>query len=319
MPNIPPGAYDLYASLPDNTAYGPQAPPGPGVAGRSFGRVAIDVGDTDVTDVTVAVHRGIDVAGRLVVDGRPVSFPNAHIVLAPDDSATRINIYQQVGRSEAVIGPDGSFQIPAVPEAAYRVQVTLGGPGPAQRGRGGLAGLDPESTAELLSQAQSGADLQLLLEQARGRATAQTAAQPPVNAYVLDVRQNGVSIYDNGIVIGTGNVNPIDVYVSSNPGGISGSVLGANQRPAANATVVLVPPSERRKNQDLYRTATTGNDGKFTMTGLPPGEFKLFAWQTLNGTPYLNPNFMALYEGRGTSVSVFAGGLLTAEVPLITE
>jgi hypothetical protein len=95
--------------------------------------------------------------------------------------------------------------------------------------------------------------------------------------------------------------------------------MGANQRPAANATVVLVPPPQRRRNADLYRTTTTGPDGKFAMTGVPPGEFKLFAWPSLNGSPYLNPNFMAIYEARGASVSIFAGGQLTAEVPLIPQ
>jgi hypothetical protein len=319
MPNVPPGAYDLYASLPDNQSYGPQAPPGPGGAGRSFGRIPIDVGDADLTDVSITVRRGIDVDGRLVVDGRPVSFPNAHIVLQPDDSSIRIPVYQQVGRSEAQIAPDGSFHFSAVPEAAYRVQVILGGPGPAQQARGALAGLSPEIIAELQAQAQAGGDVQFLLQQARGAAAAQAAAQAPVNAYVADVRQNSVSIYDTGMVIGAAPVNPIDIFVESNPGGITGTVMGASQKPAANATVVLVPPPQRRRNPDLYRTATTNADGKFTFTALQPGEFKRFAWPLLNGTAYMNPNFMAAYEARGTSVNIFAGGQLTTEVPLIQE
>jgi hypothetical protein len=55
------------------------------------------------------------------------------------------------------------------------------------------------------------------------------------------------------------------------------------------------------------------------LNSLPPGEYKLFSWPLLNGTPYLNPAFMAIYEGRGTSVSILAGGALTAEVLLIPQ
>jgi hypothetical protein len=323
MPNVPPGSYDLYASLPDNgtvIAARGALRGAAAAAGRSFGRVAVEVGEVDVNDVTVTIRRGIDVAGRLFVDGRPVSFPNAHIQLLPDDSAARNNMYQQLAQSEAQIGPDGSFVFPTVPEAAYRVQVTLGGPGPAQRSGGGaLAGLPPEIIAEIQAEAQAGGNPQALLERARGLAAAQAAAQAPVNAYVSDVRQGGVSIYDTGLVIGSAPVNPIDIIVESNPGGISGTVMGANQRPATNATVVLVPAPQRRRNADLYRTALSGPEGKFTMNSLPPGEYKLFAWPTLNGTPYLNPNFMAIYEEKGTSVSILAGGLLTAEVPLIPQ
>jgi hypothetical protein len=324
MPNIPPGSYDLYASMPDNGAVNPLAAArgfavaAAAAAGRSFGRVAVDVGEGDVSDITVTVRRGIDVIGRLIVDGRPVNFPNAHIQLQPDDSAARNNIYNQLAQAEAQVSPDGTFVFANVPEAAYRVKVTLGGPGPAQR-QGALAGLPPEIIAEIQAEAQAGGNPQALLERARGLAAAQAAAQAPINAYVADVRQNSVSIYDTGLMIGSAPVNPIDVIVESNPGGIVGTVMGANQRPAANASVVLVPAPQRRRNADLFRTTVSGPDGKFTLNSLPPGEYKLFSWPLLNGTPYLNPAFMAIYEGRGTSVSILAGGALTAEVLLIPQ
>lgn len=316
LANVPPGSYELFASLPDNGGYGPQQLPGAGTNGRSFGRVSVDVGDTDVSDVTVTVHRGVDVHGRVIVDGHPERLAGAHIVLQPDDASARINIFQQLSRSEAEIAEDGSFTFPAVPEAAYRVQITLGGLGPAARGRG-AAGLDQETIQQILSQAQSGGDLQTLLAQARGRLEA-TAAPPP-NAYVADVRMNGASIYDSGLVVGAGFTGLIDVFFQTGPGGIAGRVLGSDQKPVATANVILVPAQSRRRNPDLYRTATTDADGTFTMTGLPPGEFKVFAWQTLGGAPYLNPAFMARYEERGSAVTIFGGGQTSLDVALIPE
>jgi hypothetical protein len=134
-----------------------------------------------------------------------------------------------------------------------------------------------------------------------------TACRPPSEA---SVRPNAV---------GSGAVNPIDVCVETNAGGVAGTMMGSDQRPAANATVVLAPPMARRGKADLCRKVTSGEDGKFTMTGLAPGDCNLFAWAALNGAQYPNPNYMANNEARGAAVSIFAGGRLSAEVFLIKD
>jgi hypothetical protein len=319
MLNVPPGSYDLYASLPDNTAFAPQMGPGQGGAGRSFGRIPIEVRDSDIEDITITVHQGTDIPGRLIVDGRPTALPGTHITIQPDDSAYRVPVYQMVGRFEPQVGADGSFVIPAVPEAAYRVDVTFGGLGPAQRGRGVAAGLDQNTVQAIVAQAQAtGGNLQQMLADARGRIEANAPAPNP-NAYVADVRQNGVSIYDTGFAVGAADVHALDVFVNTNGGGVTGTVVGPDQKPVAGARVVLVPPAQRRRNPSLFKSATSGADGRFNFTGLPPGEFKLFAWQSMNGEAYRNPTFLAPFEERGVGVSIFAGGQLTTEVPVIAQ
>jgi hypothetical protein len=41
---------------------------------------------------------------------------------------------------------------------------------------------------------------------------------------------------------------------------------------------------------------------------VPRGDYKLFAWEVLPNTAYMNAEFMAKYESLGQAVTVSAGG-----------
>jgi hypothetical protein len=123
--NVPPGSYVLYASLPDLSGYSASAPPGQAVDPVAFGRTSIVVGNSDLQAVTIRVHQGVSVQGRLTVDGAPPAPGTVEIALRSDDSAFGIPVYQQVGRFRPVISVGGGFTIPAVPEGRYRLAVTM--------------------------------------------------------------------------------------------------------------------------------------------------------------------------------------------------
>jgi hypothetical protein len=67
------------------------------------------------------------------------------------------------------------------------------------------------------------------------------------------------------------------VFVDTGAGRIEGAVTRAEQKPAPNTLVVLVPPQGRRQNPLLYRSARTDNQGLFKMENVPPGEYTLLA------------------------------------------
>jgi hypothetical protein len=84
---------------------------------------------------------------------------------------------------------------------------------------------------------------------------------------------------------------------------------------------VLVPRESRRQNLLLYRTAQSDNSGNFTMNGIAPGDYKLFAWESVQNTAWMNTEFVAAFENRGLAVSVSATGSTpaTIEVKLIPK
>jgi hypothetical protein len=84
-----------------------------------------------VDGVTIVVHQGVDVKGRVTIDGQPPAANSIRVSLTPDDSASRVvetqmaNVIGQVTQYPPRIEPDGSFTIPVVPEGHYRLQVSF--------------------------------------------------------------------------------------------------------------------------------------------------------------------------------------------------
>jgi hypothetical protein len=273
--NVPPGSYDLYATLPDPRGWGPTQPPGRARQPRAYGRTSIDVIAGDVNGVVVSVRTGLDVKGQVFFDGTPASnTSDLSVSLQPADSSAGVAVYNQVGKFQPTIEPDGSFVIPAVPEAKYRLQPTV--------------------------------------------SFALTAADLPRNAYVADVRQGGSSIYDDGLHIGTTLPGSIEVLIRTDGSEIQGTVARADQQPLpAETTVVLVAPLNRRQNPALYKTEFSDAQGKFSIRGVPPGQYKLFAFERIPAGAHLNTDFMKAYEDRGVSIAVSAGAVLSQAVTLI--
>jgi hypothetical protein len=139
----------------------------------------------------------------------------------------------------------------------------------------------------------------------------------PEDAYVADIRMGNESIFDNGFVVGDRAPETIDVMLKSGSLSIAGAVVDASGKPASSATVVIVPASNRRQNPSLYRAVKIDGNAEFELNDLAPGEYKLFAWDTVPNTAYMNSAFLAKYESFGLSVNLVAGGNLTFDLTLI--
>jgi hypothetical protein len=124
------------------------------------------------------------------------------------------------------------------------------------------------------------------------------------------------SVYDDGLVAGP-DTGQIDVIVNSNGAQVQGSVRDAGQKPFAFATIALVPAPRRRQNLALYKTVASDANGNFTIQGIAPGEYKLFAWDSARSNIFLNPDFIADHETEGESITVPEGGRITAALKLI--
>jgi hypothetical protein len=141
----------------------------------------------------------------------------------------------------------------------------------------------------------------------------------PATAYLADIRQGSSSVYDDGLVVGSERLTPVDVVVSTNAGSLEGNVSGAGDKPAAGNAVVLVPAENRRQNSALYTIVRSDAQGHFTMTRLAPGRYTLYAWENVPYGAYQNAEFMSKYEGRGTSVVIEAGARATLNLKSIPD
>jgi len=103
--------------------------------------------------------------------------------------------------------------------------------------------------------------------------------------------------------------------IAANGGSIEGVVDG---RETAAATVVLVPRPSRRAVQSDFKSAPVNPAGAFSLRGLAPGRYQLFAWDKVPDSAWLNPEFMSHWEGRGQSISLEPGGTVNVRTRLLS-
>jgi protocatechuate 3,4-dioxygenase beta subunit len=109
----------------------------------------------------------------------------------------------------------------------------------------------------------------------------------------------------------------LDLLVSYKGGTVEGMVVEKekdvdtdhvnNDHPVANAAVVAVPEEKYRKLPDRFVTASTDQHGRFTMRGLAPGSYRLYAWQDMEEGVWRDPDFLKSQEANGTALKVEEG------------
>ncbi len=108
----------------------------------------------------------------------------------------------------------------------------------------------------------------------------------------------------------------LQIVVSSNGAQVSGAVSEDNHPHAA--TVVLVPDSEElRRSPRMYRSTQAQDQGKFVFKGVPPGSYKLFAFDEVEPNAWLDPDFLKPVEALGEPISVAEGDQATRQLMLV--
>lgn len=111
------------------------------------------------------------------------------------------------------------------------------------------------------------------------------------------------------------------LVVSTRGGTIEGAVVEKekdvdNDHPVPNATVVAVPEEKYRKLPDRFVTGSTDQHGRFTIRGMAPGSYTLYAWQDLEDGVYRDPDFLKSQESNGTAAKVEEGSDQKIELKL---
>jgi hypothetical protein len=140
----------------------------------------------------------------------------------------------------------------------------------------------------------------------------------PPNYYVASAKMGNTDVSAN-LHIDAAAVQPLTIVISPNAGIIDGRVLDSAQRPSPGTTVVLVPEPSRRKRFDLYRTAATDTTGRFHLEGIIPGNYKVFAWETIEENSWQDPDVIRLYEDQGKPVRINDASRETMELSVLVQ
>ena len=140
----------------------------------------------------------------------------------------------------------------------------------------------------------------------------------PEEYYVKSVQEGGSEVLASGLTI-THSQPPssLEIGLSSDGGRVDGSVL-RGQNPVPGSWVVLAPDPPFREREEMFSMKAADGTGRFSLLGLPPGNFKIFAWEPVDGTNYSDPDLLEAFENRGTPVHISEREQQTVQVELIT-
>jgi hypothetical protein len=133
-------------------------------------------------------------------------------------------------------------------------------------------------------------------------------SETPDDCYVLSIQYGGRDVPDSGIEYSHGAT--LEITIATDGARVDGSTVDRDQKPFANAVVALVPTNGVRATRSL----NSGPRGVFHFTGVPPGEYKLLAWDDVTKEDLANPGFVKRFEDQATPVRLAPSGTASASV-----
>ena len=128
---------------------------------------------------------------------------------------------------------------------------------------------------------------------------------------------NDRDITDAPVDFRTKDVEGVQVVLTSKVSRITGAVT--DDKGAAASYVVVIFPSDPTKWMDRSRFVTTARptqQGRFTVTGLPPEEYLAIALPTVIGSEYMDPEFLQQLRVQATAFTLSEGESRTLDLKL---
>jgi len=138
----------------------------------------------------------------------------------------------------------------------------------------------------------------------------------PSTLYVKNARLGAADVLGRPLRLPSNPPDSLQIDLSDKGGQIEGVVKDDRQTPVARARVTLVPDINRDR-RDLYKSVTADASGRFTFVGIPPGDYKLFAWEDVATNAFFNADFVRPFEARGKAVRINESAKLSLDVTVI--
>src|ERR1017187_3792473 len=348
--DVPPGHYYLKASSFESM--------GGGSSGESYG-TSYYPGTRDPTAASIIeVGAGLTLEG-INLTLRPTKVANIRgRVMNPGNNLIVGLMKEGGGYNTGVNDPDGKFELQGVSPGSYILTAasTVGGRNcsarlPIQVGATDLEGIELHlmppvevagqiriegKTSDKLSRlnialesggrrAQSMASLGAkedgsFVLQGLEPAVYQVSAEAPEELYLKAVRWGDRDVMQSGLDLTQGAAeSKLVVVMSANGGQIDSVVEDDQSAPAVEATVTLVP-SGAAPSRSLFKFASTSPRGHFSMAGIAPGSYKLFAWEDADPNQVMyDPDFLKPFDSQAQSIEIAEGSKQSVPLKLIKQ
>ncbi len=132
--------------------------------------------------------------------------------------------------------------------------------------------------------------------------------------YLKSIRLGDEVSADLHVDLTRGEVGPLTLVLGADVGHIEGSVVLADGNPGAGVRVTLFPEGAQAGRTDLFKFGFTDDKGNYHLDRVPPGEYRLFAWQDVQAGGPQDPELRKKFEKQSVTVKLAPNGRET--VPL---
>lgn len=121
-------------------------------------------------------------------------------------------------------------------------------------------------------------------------------------------------ILDAGMDLsGVSDQATVSLVLSKNTGTVVATVKDGGS-PAPGRWVTMIPDPVRPGQVAHERSGWSGDDGRLVLTGVAPGDYRVYAWQQPSvSASSVNPRFLSRFEEQSSRLTVRTGGQAEVE------
>ena len=126
----------------------------------------------------------------------------------------------------------------------------------------------------------------------------------PADMYTKSIFAGRLDVLDSGIAITGAPVAPLEVVLGEAVGRVGGHVRKGEQALSAPSVVTIAPTRPQLTRPWMYRRVTVNENGDFSIQNIPPGDYRLYAWDAMDDDRYCDPDFLLQMAEQSTPVSI---------------
>ena len=130
---------------------------------------------------------------------------------------------------------------------------------------------------------------------------------PGSQLYVKSALYAGQDV-SNGIIPDLEPGGSLSIVLGTDSGEVDGQVQLGSLQSGSPVIVVILPDEAHAERRDLYRINSSTAEGRFSLGGLAPGDYKLIALEGMDYEDAQNHDLLRLLESHATAVTVHGNG-----------
>jgi hypothetical protein len=139
---------------------------------------------------------------------------------------------------------------------------------------------------------------------------------PSPEMYLKEVLFERVDVLNRPWEVTSQSSGTLTIVFSNKGGLVEGVLTDVLSQPVRGNQVVLIP-DQGRDRSELYKTALSDQNGRFTFRGIAPGGYRVYAWEAIEANAWYDRDLLSQYEALGKPVRIQESSKETVDLKII--